>query len=56
MFGMRTWKIFASDNFLGYEYSNNEAEVLSQAIRKFGKPESWNIVSYTIELVHWPTE
>lgn len=56
MFNIRTWKIFAGDNFLGYEYSNDEAEVRSQAIKKFGAPQSWNIVEYTIELVPWPTE
>lgn len=54
MWSIRTWKVFADDNFLGYEYSNDESEVHEMSIKKFGEPEKWGIESYKVELVPWP--
>jgi hypothetical protein len=51
----RTWKIFAGNNFLGYEYAKDEADAQTMSVRKFGAPEKWGIESYKVELIPWPT-
>lgn len=56
MFGMRTWMVFADNNFLGYEYSDCETVVHEMSIKKFGEPEKWGVESYKIKLVPWPTD
>lgn len=56
MWGIRTWRVFAGDNFLGYEYAKDQDQVYTACIKKFGAPERWGIASYTIELVLWPGE
>ena len=55
MWGIRTWKIFAGDNFLGYEYAKEEDEVHDMSIKKFGASENWGVSTYTVELIPWPT-
>ena len=56
MWNIRTWKVFADDNFLGYEYSNDETEVQEMSIKKFGAPEKWGIASYKVEMIPWPVD
>jgi hypothetical protein len=56
MWGIRTWKIFAGDNFLGYEYAKEENEVHEMSIKKFGAPEKWGVSTYKVELVGWPVD
>jgi hypothetical protein len=56
MWGIRTWKVFAGNNFLGYEYAKDEDEVYVLSIRKFGAPEKWGITSYKVELIPWSVD
>ncbi len=56
MWNIRTWKVFAGDNFLGYEYSNDESEVHEMCTEKFRAPEKWGIESYKVELIPWLTD
>lgn len=56
MWGIRTWKIFAGDNFLGYEYAKEENEVHAMIDKKFGAPEKWGVSIYKVELVGWPVD
>ena len=52
----RTWQVFAGDCFLGYEYAQEEHQVLAKTIIKFGAPERWSINKYTIEKIKWNEE
>ena len=56
MFGIRTWKIFAGDNFLGYEYAKDETKVRMMIDKKFGAPEKWGVMEYTVEKILWHTD
>lgn len=53
---VRTFQVFAADNFLGYEYAVEETEALAKSIVKYGAPELWGIDAYTIKKIKWAEE
>jgi hypothetical protein len=54
--GQRTWQVFAADNFLGYEYAEDESTATNKAVAKYGAPEKWGIDAYTVNKIKWAEE
>lgn len=52
----RTYKMYAGDTFLGYEYGATVDEVLFRTLGKFGPANNWNVTEYKAELIRWPEE
>jgi hypothetical protein len=50
---LRTFKIYANDNFLGYEYAEDDVEAIIKTRNKFGAPKSWGIDEYTVCKILW---
>lgn len=54
--GQRTWKVYAGNDFLGYEYAVEHGEAVDKTIKKFGVPQTWDVDEYTIEKIKWIEE
>ena len=52
----RTYMIYAGLTFLGYEYGENQNEVLIRTRSKFGDPNNWNVTEYTANIIRWREE
>jgi hypothetical protein len=50
---LRTFEIYANDNFLGYEYAEDDIEAIIKTRNKFGAPKSWGIDEYTAHKIMW---
>lgn len=53
---IRTYMIYAGLTFLGYEYGENQDEVLFRTRSKFGDPNNWNVTEYTANIIRWREE
>jgi hypothetical protein len=53
---LRTFEIYAKDNFLGYEYAEDDVEALIKSRNKFGAPKIWGIDEYTARKILWREE
>jgi hypothetical protein len=53
---VRTFEVFAADNFLGYEYAEDKLSATAKAVIKYGAPEKWGIDTYTISKIKWAEE
>jgi hypothetical protein len=50
---LRTFEIYANDNFLGYEYAEDDIEAIIKTRNKFGAPKSWGTDEYTARKIMW---
>ena len=53
---MRTYKMYAGETFLGYEYGTTVDEVLFRTLGKYGPSSNWNVTEYKADLIRWPEE
>ena len=53
---LRTFEIYANDNFLGYEYAEDDVEAIIKTRNKFGAPRSWGIDEYNVHKILWREE
>ena len=53
---LRTFEIYANDNFLGYEYAEDDVEAIIKTRNKFGAPRSWGIDEYNVRKILWREE
>jgi hypothetical protein len=47
-----TWKVWADDLFLGYEYANDITGALANTKRKHGSPCRWGINEYNLKRIN----
>lgn len=43
----KCFEVWADNVFLGYEYGENQNEVLNFSRQKYSDPVKWNIIEYT---------
>lgn len=53
---LRTFKVYAEDNFLGYEYAEDKVDAIIKTRNKFGAPKQWGIEEYSVDKILWREE
>ena len=52
----RTFRMYAGDIFLGYEYAEDSVEAIVKTRQKFGAHSQWSIEEYTADIIRWREE
>jgi hypothetical protein len=52
MSNLRTWQVYADENFLGYVYEPDEESARLTARKKWGAPKTvWGVDKYTVKKI-----